>query len=145
MTERLEAHDPITGRGVEVNPGKVIVNKADPLARTIAVVGLGLGALGLGVGAYSQLNKERVQDYGPRITDVEDDLFRNYIGDCVNENIVRQMTGTEMIDLDDCIDIEREEWVQKYWESKGGQPEKEIPGIDLVPQTRPQTNFDEQG
>lgn len=88
------------------------VNIGDRTARTLAVLGLLIGVGGTGVGAigiYLSLRQQPVsRDVDPELKHA---LEANLVGDCFNENVLRQALGSEMVTLEECA-AEREEWIR---------------------------------
>lgn len=110
--ETLQAHDQRTGRGVNLDPEYVIINRADPLARVLAIGALGLGLIGSGVAIHSELRTVESQDT-ERIEVLEEHLRLNDVGDRQNENALRASYGIEPVTNWDQYWRERKIWAEK--------------------------------
>lgn len=93
----------------------------DPVARIMAV-----GAVVIGMGAVGGIVAER-----NAIQALENERKTNYIGDCINENILRSVLGARMQNYEECMD-ERQEWRQKFDEAPLAPTEEPKPSNEIT-------------
>ncbi len=150
MKETLQGHDPITGKGIDIDASRVIVPTTDPKARIMAIAGLGLGSLGLAVGGYAAVREPTVQVDDDFNIAVEEDIRQdvealkalgrvNMIGDCKVENEQRRVREVEQISFEECVD-ERFRWMEELDSENPGEVEfQPVPAptrAPSIPQSR---------
>lgn len=92
--------------------------RADVPARLLATLSFLFGLGGLGGAGYVLLRQyQQETKVAPIDPEVARQLRENLIGDCVNENVLRQALGVPVVDVETC-EAERQQWREELDKEK---------------------------